>query len=198
MTVSYQLFETSRLCIDEKQTLGTNFHVFYTLVTHAPMHLKNELKLTNSFKVLPPNTIINTEDDFYALDKALSMLRCPIYNLLAAILHLGNVNFENDESGCAQVTEDSNESFECAANLLKISNAQLKNALLSRNLTVHRLNNTESCTMPNDIGMAARTRDSIMKQVYHSLFRFLIENLNEFHQQKTPKIYRHIRHSRFR
>lgn len=136
---------------------------------------------------MPPKTIINCEDDFSALDQALGIWSRPIYRLLAAILHMGNVNFENNDSGCAQIAETSNESFECAANLLKISNTQLKNALLCRKFTVERQDNSEHYTMPNDIIMAARTKETIMKQIYHGLFEFLIGKINESSHTKSQK-----------
>lgn len=140
------------------------------------------------FQILPPKNIIKSEHDFNALDQALGMyLNMPIYSLLAAILHLGNVSFENGDTDSAQIAEDSSESFECAANLLKISNEELKDALLNRKSTVHCQNDSESCTMPNDILMAARTKNSIMKHIYNALFEFLIENLNEFYFAEPQK-----------
>lgn len=61
------------------------------------------------FQILPPKNIIKGEHDFNALDQALGMLRCPIYSLLAAILHLGNLSFENGDTNSAQIAEDSSE-----------------------------------------------------------------------------------------
>lgn len=150
-------------------------------------YIEAKLILRYFFQILPQKNIINGEHDFNALDQALGMLRCPIYSLLASILHLENVSFEKSDTDSAQIAEDSSDSFECAANLLKISNVELKDALLNRKLTVHCQNNSESCTMPNDILMAARTKDSIMKNIYNALFKFLIENLNQFRFAKPQK-----------
>lgn len=96
---------------------------------------------------------------------------------------MGNVNFENDDSGYAQIAENSNESFECAANLLKMSKTQLKDALLNRTFKVL----SDSCTMQNDVVMATRTKKSMMKQIYDALFQFLIEKINEFGDTKSQK-----------
>lgn len=132
---------------------------------------------------MPPKTAVNGEDDFNALDQALGNVKLPIYGLLAAILHMGNVNFENDDSGYAQIAENSNESFECTANLLKMSKTQLKDALLNRTFTVL----SDSCTMQNDVVMATRTKKSMMKQICDALFQFLIEKINEFGDTKSQK-----------
>lgn len=123
---------------------------------------------------MPPKSTVFSEDTFNALDQALGTMRLPIYRLLAAILHMGNVNFENNDSSYAQITKNSNESFECAANLLKIDSIHLRNALLSRKFTV----NSDNYTILNDALMAERTKKSIMKQIYNALFQFLIDNIN--------------------
>lgn len=61
-------------------------------------------------------------------------MRQSIYVSLAAILHLGNINFKNNDLLGAEVNDDddSQQSLEYAAELLELSPNQLQNALLER------------------------------------------------------------------
>lgn len=61
-------------------------------------------------------------------------MRESIYNVLAFILHLGNVKFEMDDHGFAQISNDSYQSMEFAANIVSIDKKQLQNTLLNRTL----------------------------------------------------------------
>lgn len=115
----------------------------------------------------------------------MGILGLPIYTLLAAILHMGNVKFENNDLGYAQIAENSKESFQYAANLLKINNTRLKDALLSRNITMPCRNHSENLKVQNNMFMAARTRDSIIKQLYTAVFQFLVKNINEIPNQRS-------------
>lgn len=74
------------------------------------------------------------------MDSALNALelsentREKIYSELAAILHLGNLNFERDNSGFAKIVAESNQSLEIAAKLLSVNPKELENVLLKRKL----------------------------------------------------------------
>lgn len=89
-------------------------------------------------QILPPRSN-PCADDFAALDNSLKELglcdelRCKIYHHLGAILHLGNVCFENNVEGYAEVSGDTSaQCIEWAANLLNIDSNQLKRSLLKR------------------------------------------------------------------
>lgn len=106
-----------------------------------------------------------------------------IYRLLAAILHLGNVNFESEELGYAQIAVISSKALELSANLLGLSKTELKDAILNRTFTTH----SDCITMRNDVLMAISTRNSIMKQLYNAMFQFLIDNINKNCDTKFEK-----------
>lgn len=61
-------------------------------------------------------------------------MRQSIYAIVAAILHLGNINFVNNDLSGAKVNDDdgSQQSLEYAAELLAMSPKRLQNALLER------------------------------------------------------------------
>lgn len=165
MNISHQLLEKSRVCID-KNSPGTNFHVFYSLVAHAPVCLKEKFHLSEckfavrpnfkshlsnisslsifhllNFKILPPSRPSST-NSFNALDSALRSLGISdfqlytIYSLLASILHLGNIKFENDDLGYARICAESNECVEFVAELVATNSKQLEKVFLARKLIV--------------------------------------------------------------
>lgn len=84
----------------------------------------------------------SSANDFVALDNSLSQLglceklRCEIYQHHTAILHLGNVCFENNEEFYAEVSgETLKRCIERAADLLGIDCNRLKDSMLKRKFT---------------------------------------------------------------
>lgn len=80
-------------------------------------------------------------DGFTALDKALSRLglseneKLQIYTMVAAVLHLGNVEFEDnpeDTRGGCRVAKGKEKSLDIASKLLGIDASELTQALESR------------------------------------------------------------------
>ena len=84
-----------------------------------------------------------TFQDFGAVDKSLIDVgltneeRCVIYRILAAILHLGNVKFEENASkeGCRVADETANH-LSYAARLLRIEEKKIETSLLTRKMQV--------------------------------------------------------------
>lgn len=78
---------------------------------------------------------------FQRLDQAMSGMglleteKLKIYEVIAGVLHLGNVSFEEDGEGC-KITDSSLESFEIASNLLHIDAPELRKSLTSKLLIV--------------------------------------------------------------
>lgn len=80
-------------------------------------------------------------EDFTILDKALSRLglsdndKIQIYTTVAAVLHLGNVEFEDnpeDTRGGCRVSKSKEKSLKIASKLLGIDPSELMQALESR------------------------------------------------------------------
>lgn len=85
--------------------------------------------------------MLDDYEDFQTLDKALSRLglsednKLGIYALVAAVLHLGNISFEeiaDDVRGGCQVSKDSEKSLAMTAKLLGVDAFELRQALVSR------------------------------------------------------------------
>lgn len=87
------------------------------------------------------DTLLDDVEDFKELDNALSRIglndaeRFEIYSMVAAILHLGNVTFEDnpeDTRGGCKVCQSSEKSLTIASKLLGIDSSELRQALISR------------------------------------------------------------------
>lgn len=85
--------------------------------------------------------ILDDYEDFHHLDEALTRLGMPettkmeIYALVAGVLHLGNVSFEEnpeDVRGGCQVSKLSEHSLSITAKLLGVDSFELRQALVSR------------------------------------------------------------------
>lgn len=93
-------------------------------------------------KILPAKSTI-LGNSFNALNSALSGLqsqtsnmRQAIYAILAAILHLGNVCFSSNDEGFARINDDSKQSLQNAADLLRIDTHELNRIFLERTMSV--------------------------------------------------------------
>lgn len=87
------------------------------------------------------DTLLDDVNDFSGLDSALTRLgineteRLEIYTMVAAILHLGNVVFEDnpeDTRGGCRMCQRSEKSLTIASKLLGIDANELRQALVSR------------------------------------------------------------------
>lgn len=91
--------------------------------------------------LLPPPPHWSTDEDISTLDESLSLFglsevqRGKIYEIVAGILHLGNIQFEEKEYRC-YIVGDTVKYLEYSAKLLGIDYKILKNSLLERNVSV--------------------------------------------------------------
>lgn len=85
--------------------------------------------------------IIDDYNHFQNLDKALGRLglndvsKFEIYSLVAAVLHLGNITFEeipDDVRGGCEVSDSSEKSLSITCRLLGVDPSELRQALVSR------------------------------------------------------------------
>lgn len=67
--------------------------------------------------------------------------RCDIYTIVAAVLHLGNIEFEENiestKGGC-KVTEQTEQSLSVVANLLSVDVDELRQALITKVMMTNR------------------------------------------------------------
>ncbi|KAM9385653.1 unconventional myosin-VIIb [Pholidichthys leucotaenia] len=184
--VDQYLLEKSRVCRqapDER-----NYHVFYYMVMGMSAEQKDILSLGSAaeYKYLTMGNCTSCEgrDDVkeYAhFRSALKILTFTendsweISKLLAALLHLGNVDFEativNNLEGCDIPTSNH---FNMASQLLEAYPKALEKSLIQRSFMTNRENVIKSLTSEQ----AMDGRDAFVKGIYGRLFLWVVDKIN--------------------
>uniref|UniRef100_A0A8C9SYC2 Myosin Ic, paralog b n=1 Tax=Scleropages formosus TaxID=113540 RepID=A0A8C9SYC2_SCLFO len=163
-----------------------NFHIFYQLIEGGEEDLLRRLGLernTQQYQYLvkgncPKVSSINDRNDWKAVRKALSVIGFnddeveELLNIIASVLHLGNVQFGAEESGNAYITTDTQIKY--LARLLGVEGSILKEALTHKKIIAKG----EELMSPLNSEQAASARDALSKAVYGRTFTWLVNKIN--------------------
>ncbi|CAG7726004.1 unnamed protein product [Allacma fusca] len=183
--IDVYLLEESRV---HHQARGErNFHIFYYLLDgsantdlqkelnlnkHGYNYLRGALTDNADLKAVHKEMFQAVKNGFCLLGFRLEEINA-IYRILSAILHLGEIEFDEvkDEDSC-HVHDP--ESLEMVADLLGITAGDLGLALTTRSVVA----SGESFVRRHTAEEAYTTRDSLARGLYNRLFRWVVNQVN--------------------
>jgi myosin-7 len=184
--IEHFLLEKSRVCRQAAEE--QNYHIFYCMLMGMSAEEKNLLGLgtPSEYHYLTMGNCTSYEGlsdakDFAHVRSAMKILlfsdseNWDISKLLAAILHLGNVEFmaavfENLDSSDVMETP----AFPTVMKLLEVQHQALRDCLIKHTILIRG----EFVTRPLNIAQAADRRDAFVKGIYGHLFLWIIKKIN--------------------
>eukprot|EP00069_Balaena_mysticetus_P009851 bmy_20427T0 len=179
------LLEKSRVVFQSENE--RNYHIFYQLCASAQQSEFKHLKLGSAeefnYTRMGGSTIIegvNDRANMIETQKTFTLLgfkedfQMDVFKILAAILHLGNVQIIAVGNERSAVSEDDSH-LEVFCELLGLESGRVAQWLCNRKI----ITNSETVVKPMTRSQAVNARDALAKKIYAQLFDFIVERINQ-------------------
>ncbi|XP_047718100.1 unconventional myosin-Vc isoform X2 [Prionailurus viverrinus] len=179
------LLEKSRVVFQSENE--RNYHIFYQLCASAQQSEFKHLKLGSAeefnYTRMGGSTVIegvNDRADMVETQKTFTLLgfkedfQMDVFKILAAILHLGNVQITAVGNERSSVSEDDTH-LEVFCELLGLESSKFGQWLCNRKI----ITTSETVVKPMTRPQAVNARDALAKKIYAHLFNFIVDRINQ-------------------
>ncbi|XP_074711955.1 unconventional myosin-Vb [Strix uralensis] len=180
------LLEKSRVVFQAEDE--RNYRIFYQLCASANLPEFKDLALTCAEDFFYTSqggdtsiSGVDDADDFEKTRHAFTLLgvkeshQMTIFRIIAAILHLGNLEFQAEQGGeaCSILSEDEHLNNFCS--LLGVEHSQMQHWLCHRKLVT----TAETYVKTMSPQLVVNARNALAKHIYAQLFKWIVQHINK-------------------